>query len=110
MSKSTKFIILITLFISSAFICISTNPSKTQYTNWVKEEYLTSTSMNSMGLAEVFAHFISPNLIKEYTSSKNYVLFTIYDTKFNDKSFKILGILNHFIPISDTYLSSLLSI
>ena len=110
MPKSTKFIILMTLFISCTFICISTNPSKAQYANWVKEEYLTSTIMDSMGLAEVFAPFVSPGLIKEYTSSKNYVLFTIYDTKINDKNFKVIGILNHFIPISDTYLSSLLSI
>lgn len=101
MAKSTKFMIIITLFILCAFICISTNPSKTQYTTWVKEEYLTSTTMNSIGLAEVFVHLAGSSLIKESTSSKNYALFTIYDTQFYDTHFKVVGILNHFIPLSE---------
>lgn len=98
MSNLTKFM-MITILCS--FICISTNPTRAEYTNWVKEEYLPSVTMNSMGLTEVFARFVGPSLIKEYTSSKNYVLFTIYDTKFNDENLKVLGILNHFIPLPE---------
>lgn len=98
MSNLTKFM-MITILCS--FICISTNPTRAEYTNWVKEEYLPSITMNSMRLTEVFAHFVGPSLIKEYTSSKNYVLFTIYDTKFNEENLKVLGILNHFIPLPE---------
>jgi len=47
MSKSTKFIIVTTLFILCAFICISTNPTKVQYAHWVKEEYLNNSSHNN---------------------------------------------------------------
>lgn len=101
MPKSTKFIIITTLLVLCAFICISTNPTNVQYTNWVKEEYLTSTTSDSIGLAEVFVHLAGSSLIKESTSSKNYVLFTIYDTKFYNTHFKVVGILNHFIPLSE---------
>lgn len=99
MYKLIKCIIVATLFISCAFICISTNPNKVQYAYWIKEEYLTSSNSQSGGLTEVFARFVSSSLAKEYTSSKNYVLFTVYNTKFNNETFKVIGVLNHFIPL-----------
>lgn len=105
MSKSIKVLILTAFIISFAFICLFTNPTQDEYVSWAKETYSASFNQEEVTLTEIFSHLINANLISQSTSTKNFVFFTVFETRLDHKDLKVLGILNNFIPLSSTLLS-----
>ncbi|MBE6022049.1 MAG: DUF4359 domain-containing protein [Cellulosilyticum sp.] len=99
MKKSFTSLILTLLIIAFAFICLETNPTREDYTIWLKKEYIPSITHTS-GITEVFAQVIGPTFINESTTTKNYLFFSLYDIHLEqDESTKVLGILDHFFVL-----------
>lgn len=101
MKKSLSPLILTLLLIATAFICMKTNPTYEQYTTWVKEDYIPSTTEENK-ITEVFAQIVGPTLISQSTITKNYVFFTLYEVHLEqDNTLKVLGVLNNFFVLED---------
>lgn len=101
MKKSSALLILTLLMIAFAFICTETNPTEAQYTTWLKEEYLPSTTASNTALTEVFAQLIGPSLVKESTTTENYIFFSIYEIHIDKTPVRVLGLLDHFFILPD---------
>lgn len=100
MSKSIKWLIVTALFISFAFICVFTNPTKDEYISWAKETSSASFNSKDATLSEMLSHFLNTSLIGQATKSKNYVFFTIFETDLDNKELKVVGALDNFFPVS----------
>lgn len=100
MFKSAKLIVTTLLLISFAFICMYTNPTQDDYITWTKKTYFTHSTSSYFNLTEVFSQIVGPSLIKECTTSQNYVFFTLYKTQFASDEIQVIGLLNNFFPIS----------
>lgn len=96
---SIKPLILTLLLIASAFFCLFTNPTEEKYLNWVQTQYTSQQATSRKGLAEVFLQVVGPTLIKKSTTSTNYLIFTLYETKFEGNCMQTIGILDHFFPL-----------
>lgn len=73
-----------------------TNPSKEDYTAWLQEKIEAKTENPIMkGVVNLFGD----SIIKNATTTKNFIVFSIYDVSLNGKKVKILGALKNFIPI-----------
>ncbi|MGG1678440.1 DUF4359 domain-containing protein [Neobacillus sp. NRS-1170] len=86
-------------FIATAILVVclfafASNPTKADYVSFVKDE-ITSEGHPFIGM------FTSP-LVNTFTSKQNYVLFSIYKTKFEDKgeSMTAVGAFNNFYWIN----------
>lgn len=81
--------IVATAILIFCLFAIASNPSKADYVSFVKDE------LKQEG-HPVIAMFTSP-FVDSFTSKKNYGLFTLYETKFDDKdSITAIGFLNNF--------------
>lgn len=100
--RSIKPLILTLLLIASAFFCLFTNPTEEDYLNWVQTQYTSQQAASQKGLAEVFLQVVGPTLIKKSTTSTNYLIFTLYETKFEGNCMQTIGILDHFFPLPVT--------
>lgn len=88
-----------------AIFCCITNPTTIDYTSWLKENYVELnlnkvTSNNPNVITDVFSKFAAKALTSYTTTTKDCFLFTIFTTHFNNKSLKVIGIFNHFIPLN----------
>jgi Domain of unknown function (DUF4359) len=84
-----KFILILIFTIS--LIALTSNPSKADYVSFVKDE------LSSDG-HPILGAFASP-LVSAFTTKQNFGLFTVYETRFDDKDkeyLKAIGIFNHF--------------
>ncbi|MCM0648605.1 DUF4359 domain-containing protein [Clostridium swellfunianum] len=88
--------ILILTLIFALFAALLTNPKKDNYVSWMKEK---ASAESSNSIEKGLVALLGGPLIKESTQSKNYVLFSVYETSFGEEKIKILGIYNNFIPI-----------
>ncbi|USK61363.1 DUF4359 domain-containing protein [Peribacillus asahii] len=88
-----KYIISIALLIIVLFATTS-NPSKADYVSFVKEE-ISDEGGKFLGI-------ISGPFIDTFTTKKNFGLFSLYETKFEEDEEKLLaiGLFNNFIWIS----------
>lgn len=96
---SLKPLIATLLLISAAFFCLFTNPTEEEYLKWAQTQYQAQQTTSEKGLAEVFLQFVRPSLLKKSTSSTNYLVFTLFETKFDGSCIQTIGILDHFIPL-----------
>ena len=88
-----KKLIGIVLLLGIAVIATLTNPSKEDYVNYAVETMRTSSS----GWLEVGAiQIFGDTLIESTTISKDYLLFSVYETSMGKESFKVIGVLNNF--------------
>lgn len=101
MKKSFTPLILTLLIIAIAFICMETNPTEAEYTTWLKEEYIPSTSSSNTTITEVFAKLVGPTLVKEFTISENYIFFSLYEIHLDETPIKVLGLLDHFFVLEN---------
>ena len=84
------------IFIVSLFLSALTNPNKNSYIGWLKENSANkSSNILEKGVISLAVGTIGNN----YTTTKDYLFFTIYDTKFSDEDLKVVGIFNNFVPI-----------
>lgn len=86
---------IIPIIITILLVAILTNPSSTDYKNWVKQIELKQIH-NSR--EKEFVSVFGNSIIKNSTTSKNYFIFSTYDTVFDKKSkIRVIGIFNNFI-------------
>lgn len=75
-----------------------TNPSKEQYVLWATNKIIEQSNDNTIGtLVSVFA----PAMIEGSTLVTNDIFFSTFITKFDNKEYVTLGILNKFITLHD---------
>ncbi|PEJ56874.1 MULTISPECIES: hypothetical protein [unclassified Bacillus (in: firmicutes)] len=89
------------IIIGALAICLiisaQTNPTKGEFVSWAKDE-LKSESKNKY--LDFGIDLLGEKLISSVTTNKDYVFFSIYEVKAFDKQIKVVGLFNHFIPIS----------
>lgn len=89
------------LIVGLLMLCTLTNPSSEQYVSWANSQYTQKLSEEHKTFQEFFAHLVAPTVIKETTTTQDYVLFSTFETTLSDhESLLTVGILNHFFPIS----------
>jgi hypothetical protein len=89
-------VFILTLIFALA-AALLTNPKKDSYVSWIQEKATEeSTNTFEKGLLSL----VTGPFIQNSTQSKNYVVFSIYETTFRDEKMKVLGIFNNFIPLS----------
>ena len=95
MNKNKKIILsIISILILS---CAFTNPNKKEYINWAMESMQSNTTdILERGLVS----FLGKTIISDTTTSKNYILFSIYKTEIDDEKLTTLAIFKNFIPIN----------
>lgn len=92
-----KIILLITI-IGVILISAITVPSKEEYTNWFVEK---ASSQSESGIERGLTQLVGSPIIENLTTSKNYLLFNIYETSFNEyEKVTVIGIYDHFIVLS----------
>lgn len=99
MIHSIKPLIATLLLIALVFFCLLTNPTQSDYINWAQYQYKTQQAPSEKGLAEVFLQVVGPTIIEKSTTSTNYILFTLFETKFNGNCMQTIGVLDHFFPL-----------
>ncbi|MGG0176318.1 hypothetical protein [Gottfriedia acidiceleris] len=89
------------LVIGALAICLiisaQTNPSKGEFVTWAKDQ-LKLESKNKY--IDFGIDLLGEKLISKVTTKKDYVFFSVYEVKALDKDIKVVGLFNHFIPIS----------
>ncbi|PGM57057.1 DUF4359 domain-containing protein [Bacillus sp. AFS053548] len=89
------------LVIGALAICLiisaQTNPSKGEFVTWAKDQ-LKLESKNKY--VDFGIDLLGEKLISKVTTKKDYVFFSVYEVKALDKEIKVVGLFNHFIPIS----------
>jgi len=83
-------IIIILLFV--------TNPTMAEFTEWTINEL---TGQIHAGLTEELTGTFGNTFLKSITIKHDYLLFSIFEIKYNKKNVRILGILRFYIPLSD---------
>lgn len=99
MIRSLKPLIATLLLIAGAFFCLFTNPTEETYVHWAHTYYQKQQPTLKKGVTEVFLQVVGPTLIENATTSTNYLLFTLFETKYHNECLQTIGILNHFIPL-----------
>lgn len=92
--RNLYFVLFALLFIS--FTAYLTNPSKNDYVSFVKQELVNE--------EQQFAAMIGGPIIDATTTKKNYGLFTIYKTQYNEKDrerMRAIGLFKQFVWLKD---------
>lgn len=79
---------LISIITLGIFLILAavTNPSKSEYISWTKEQSLSKTNnVFEKGLTAIFAQ----PLLENTTLTHNYVLFSVYDTKIDNSRYVV---------------------
>jgi len=82
------------IIILALAILTLTNPSKSQYTAWAKEEIVEKSSNSIMT-------YLGGPIIGLTTVSKDFLVGTVYTTFYDGKEIKTLGMLGNFISFRD---------
>lgn len=86
------------LFLSA--LCISTNPTRAQYTNWVSQYYLQDLSEEAHPAANLLKEIGTSAMLNYSTTAKDYLFFSVFSSQIGDTTLRCIGILDHFIPLS----------
>ncbi|NME95387.1 DUF4359 domain-containing protein [Clostridium cochlearium] len=97
MNKNKKIFIIIGIFSILILSCVLTNPNKNEYINWSKEEIQ---SQSSNILEKGVMGFLGEKIISNTTTTRNYIIFSIYKTEIEGEELTTLGIFKNFIPIN----------
>lgn len=85
-----------------SMILLFTNPQTNQYRSWCKDKVL---EQDSGYIEKLVINKLSDIIVNQFTTTKNYFFFTIYDTKIGKEEVKTVGLLNNFIPLKNTFVS-----
>ncbi|MFD4705153.1 hypothetical protein ACFWM3_09805 [Gottfriedia sp. NPDC058432] len=91
-----KLLVIVALAVC-LIISAQTNPSKGEFVTWAKDQ-LKLESKNKY--IDFGIDLLGEKLISKVTTKKDYVFFSVYEVKALDKEIKVVGLFNHFIPIS----------
>lgn len=98
MKLNKKILIPCITILAILLLGVGTNPNKEDYVTWAKEQLMNRTDDQ---LEKGLISFMGEPLIKNYTTSKNFLIFSIYDTTVDDNhKVKVIGAFKNFIPIS----------
>lgn len=78
-----------------------TNPSTQTYSVWAVKIIQSHSNALVSGLSTIFAGTVE-SAIAHNTTHENFILFGIFKTTLLGHSYTVLGIFNHFIPLSQT--------
>ncbi|HBK69356.1 MAG TPA: hypothetical protein DDZ91_11995 [Firmicutes bacterium] len=87
---------LVGILVCLAVLLFIANPTKSNYVSWAKEQI---SSDSSSVFEKILTAFLGESLIENSTSTANYLLFSIFTTKWDGQEIKVLGILRNFILI-----------
>lgn len=92
--KVTIIAVVLSVLVVTAFI---TNPSKSDYVSWVKEREMN----RAKNVIEYYAiSTLGNSILTTTTEQSDYLIFSVFTTKFDDEEYKILGIFKKFIPLN----------
>lgn len=101
MNKRITIICICALFL---LVGVFTNPDKSDYINWATE----SIQSQSKGTLEKgFLVFFGEKIISNTTTSKNFIVFSIYNTQVDDEKLTTIGLFNNFISIGNQKVNNL---
>ncbi|NFQ84203.1 DUF4359 domain-containing protein [Clostridium sporogenes] len=95
--KKNKKIFIVSILSILIVSCGLTNPNKNEYVDWSKEKMQ---SQSSNILEKGLVSFLGEKIISNTTTTKNYIVFSIYKTEIEGEKLTTLGILKNFIPIN----------
>lgn len=73
-----------------------TNPSKNEYVQYMGDQMSAQGDLwSKIGMAVV-----GKSMINQHTTDRNYVVFSLFESRLNGKTIEVLGILKQFIPLS----------
>lgn len=86
------------IFICFIFLLVGTitNPNKSDYINWATEKIQ---SQGTGTLQKGLLNFFGEKMVSNTTTSKNFIMFSIYSTDFGDEKLTTLGLFKNFITI-----------
>ncbi|WP_088041815.1 DUF4359 domain-containing protein [Bacillus sp. EAC] len=93
MKKLIVAVIIAVVLIISA----QTNPTKGEFVVWAKEK-LKKESKNKY--IDFGLDLLGDKLISSATTTHNYKFFSLYEVRVLNKQVKVIGVFDHFIPIS----------
>lgn len=91
---------LIRALIVIAIVIVATisNPPKEEYVSFAVEKMSDSTdNWLEVGAINLFGD----TMLDLTTTSKDYLVFTVYTTTIDEEEFKVLGVFNNFIPLTN---------
>lgn len=98
--RSFRKLVTLLLIILVVLGLYATNPSKSEFIDWAKEQASANTdSVLEKGLVALVGNF----MIDSYTTTKNCLLFSIYTVSTGDSHVTVVGILNNFIVASGDF-------
>lgn len=74
------------------------NPSKSEYVSWLKSRLMEDLESDNP-IVMTLTSIVGGPLIETSTSTRNYAVFSVFETKVGSESIRILGILRNFIPL-----------
>jgi hypothetical protein len=92
-----KKLLIIGAFAICLIISAQTNPSKGEFVTWAKDQLKIESKNKYLDFG---IDLLGEKLISKVTTKKDYVFFSVYEVKALDKEIKVVGVFNHFIPIS----------
>ena len=94
--KRTIWFAAFMLFTLLIVIFAITNPSKGDYISWLKEEAISrSNNYLEQGMIEV----LGAAVIEASTETRNYIVFSVFETNLGNSTIIAIGVANNFIPI-----------
>lgn len=92
-----KKIIFAAALIILLIFAAQTNPSKKAFVSWAKQELIKKSKNKYLDLG---IDLFGDKVISKVTTTNDYTFFSIYEVKYLDNKIRVIGIMNHFIPIS----------
>lgn len=101
MENKAKKPIIITLAILILLLIVTflSNPTMSDFSNWMKQEISKDEEATDTELA--FASMFMDEFINNLTTRKDYKFFSIYTIKIDSQEGDVLGILNSFIKLGN---------
>ncbi|PKM42053.1 MAG: hypothetical protein CVV03_10640 [Firmicutes bacterium HGW-Firmicutes-8] len=93
------FIPLLVIFLGIIILMAVTNPKKSDYVSWVREQ---STVETAKFHDKASSELSSPKEVENSTLTNNYVLFSIFASETDTFKSQVVGILNNFLVLSST--------
>ncbi len=95
--KRIKWLVVIGI----ASVLALTNPPMHTYTIWADQTIQAHTSSFVSAIASLFSGSVQ-SLVENNTVRDNFILFSVYKTSIAGHNLTVLGIFNHFVPLSNS--------
>jgi len=96
MNNAVNSVLKVVIALGILAVLAATNPTKTDYTDWLTTKMATE-GRNPLQVA--VTSLIGDRLISNVTTRTDYLLFSVYNAKIDNSTYKAVGILHNFIPL-----------